>query len=75
MYYLVCYDLETAVAVDDDFDPANLDSKYSKCSPNLKKFLQKVGKKPISKIDHNYPSYRAVLDNYHIIGETKNYAH
>lgn len=72
MYYLVCYDLETAVAVDDDIDPTNLNSKHC---PHLKKFLQKVGKKPISEIDHNYPSYRAVLDNYHIIGEGKRYSH
>lgn len=66
MYYLVCYQLETAVAIDDDGDLKNLNSASSL---RLKKFLQKVGKLPVIKIDKNYPSYGAVLDNYYIIGE------
>ena len=72
MYYLVCYQLEMAVAIDDDVDLKNLNSASS---PHLKKFLQQVGKLPIAKIDRNYPSYRAVMDNYHIIGEKNTLLH
>jgi len=67
MYYLVCYKLETAVEVADDVDPANLTTN---CCPRIKKFLKKVGTNPIVKIDKKYPSYRAVMDNFHIIGKT-----
>lgn len=66
MYYLVCYQLEMAVAINDDVDLRNLNSASS---PHLKKFLREVGKLPITKIDKNYPSYSAIMDNYHIIGE------
>lgn len=72
MYYLVCYQLEMAVAIDDDVDLLNLNSASS---PHLKKFLQKVGKLPIAKIDRNYPSYGAVMDNYYIIGEKNTLLH
>jgi len=64
MYYLVCYKLETAIAIDEEVDPTNLSSVRS---PHLKKFLKKVGKHPITKIDSMYPSYGAVIDNFHII--------
>lgn len=64
MYYLVCYEKETAIVMDDDVDLTNLNNN---CSPHLKKFLKKVGKYPITRIDQNYPSFAAVRDNYLII--------
>lgn len=67
MYYLVCYKLETAIAVDAEVDLTNLSSIHS---PHLKKFLKKVGKHPIAKIDSMYPSYGAVIDNFYIIEKT-----
>jgi len=65
MYYLVCYETETAVAVEDGkIDVRNLRDDYP---PKIQQFLKTAGKCPIALIDQNYPSYGAVLDNYRII--------
>lgn len=73
MHCLVCYTLEKAVIIDDDdVDPTNLDGN---CPPHLKKFLQEVGKNPIAKIDENYPSYRAVMDNFQVFSKRDMYMH
>lgn len=72
MHCLVCYKLEKAVIIDDDVDLTNLDRN---CPSHLKKFLQEVGKNPITKIDKNYPSYRAVMDNFQVFSKGNVYVH
>jgi|GEM_PF-1089831 len=72
MYYLVCYKLEKAVAVEDDVDLTNLNNN---CPAHLKRFFKEVGENPVTKIDQNYPSFSAIMDNYQIFGETTEYLH
>ncbi|GAA4792861.1 hypothetical protein GCM10023231_21310 [Olivibacter ginsenosidimutans] len=64
MYYLVCYQLETAVAVDDDVDLQDLTKN---CTAELAQFIKRVGNYPVIRIDKKYPSYSAIIDNFYII--------